>query len=507
MIEARMRSLHWVYGTVAILALAGCRHRVLGRPDIPESSLPKSMRGPDTPEKCAKAAVEGAPLLTELPATDKANLEILTRSGAVAVAFTGCQMQVLYNCRLPGKYYWYAVSPTSDSFEINDEDTLYAKLPLGAVGLGADLQRWGRLTVQTSVSGQLRLGEIDARDVHAQGECARATHVIGALSVGAFVMSTSGGGSAGGGADVYALGAAGGKVTSGASVVRAAGQPETCGQASELAPPQSCRSPIQAFLWPVQRGAAARSAVAFTPPPMPAPAPAMPAPSVPAPPAVATMPATQDELPMPPPPAVAAPPAVAVTPPPPPTQPAPQYAPQYSPQYPSLMPPMMAQPMPSLRGAVQVELVSAHANSRWDIYVDDEVICSTPCTRFLDPGRPIYMRSRSNGLGAAPDELSVPHLFPAAKEGGVQLQARPTMKGEWVTGTTFASLGGMTMLTGITLAGVGCSDPVDRGELCGPGLISLGVGSLVTAGAIWLILDSLPKAVVAPLRQYVAYSN
>jgi hypothetical protein len=154
-----------------------------------------------------------------------------------------------------------------------------------------------------------------------------------------------------------------------------------------------------------------------------------------------------------------------------------------------------------------VELVSAHANSRWDVYVDDEVICSTPCTRFLDPGRPIFMRTRDHGLGAAPDELAVANLFPAASEGGVQLQARPTMKVEWLTGTTFVSLGGMTMLTGVTLAGVGCSDTNRRGELCGPGLISLGVGSLVTAGAIWLILDSMPKAVVEPLRKYVAYSN
>ncbi|HZN92670.1 MAG TPA: hypothetical protein VFB81_08185, partial [Myxococcales bacterium] len=263
---------------LAVLALGGCRiHRVVGPPAIPEDSLPSSMRGTNSPAKCREALSQGAPLLTELSATEKANLEILTRSGAVAVSYTGCSMQVLYNCRLGGRYYWYAVSPTSDSFEINDEDQLYAKLPIGAVGLEADLQRWGKLNVQTSVSGQLRLDGLQPADIPVDGECARATHVIGALSVGAFVMSTSGGHSAGGGVNTWVVGA-GGKAGQGSSVVRAAGQPDTCSQTSEQAPPQSCRSPIQAFLWSIP----SRSApVAMAPAPMRAPAPApapMPAP-------------------------------------------------------------------------------------------------------------------------------------------------------------------------------------------------------------------------------------
>src|SRR5262249_6634140 len=156
-----------------VLALAGCHaHRVLGPPPIPEESLPSSMRGPDTPEKCRQALSQASPLLTELSATEKANLEILSRGGAVAVSFSGCSMQVLYNCRLGGRYYWYAVSPTSDSFEINDEDQLYARLPLGAVGLESDLQRWGKLNVQTSVSGQLRLDGLRPDDIPQGGECA-----------------------------------------------------------------------------------------------------------------------------------------------------------------------------------------------------------------------------------------------------------------------------------------------------------------------------------------------
>lgn len=433
-------------------------HRVVGPPPIPEESLPNSMQAQDNPNKCRQAMAQGAPLLTELAATEKANLEILTRNGAVAVAFTGCNMQVLYNCRLGGKYYWYAVSPTSDSFEINDEDSLYAKLPIGAVGLEADLQRWGKLNVQTSVSGQLRLDGLQPSDIPMDGECARATHVIGALSVGAFVMSTAGGGSVGGGVDTWVAGA-GGKVGHGTKVVRSAGQPDTCGQSSEQAPPQSCRSPIQAFLWAIPRRAA--PAVAMVPAP-PAPAPA----------------------------------------------PAPMPQPQYAPQPPPPAAPYAQAPAATPRGnTVAVELLSAHANSRWDVYVDDEVICTTPCKRFLDPTHPIFLRTRDHEWFQPPDELAVPNLFPAAREGAVQLQARPTHKGELAAGATFASFGGMAIMTGISLAGVGCSratgSSLDNG-MCNGGLITLGAGTLVTAGAVWLILDSFPKALVAPLRQYVA---
>jgi hypothetical protein len=459
-------------GVIAVLALGGCRtQRVVGPPPIPEESLPSSMQAQDNPNKCQQALARGAPLVTELAATEKANLEILTRSGAVAVAFTGCNMQVLYNCRLGGKYYWYAVSPTSDSFEINDEDSLYAKLPIGAVGLEADLQRWGKLNVQTSVSGQLRLDGLQPSDIPPDGECARATHVIGALSVGAFEMSTAGGASAGGGVDTVVAGG-GGKIGHGTKVVRSAGQPDTCGQSSEQAPPQSCRSPIQAFLWAIPRRAAPAVAMAPAPVPAPASAPVYAAPA----PAPASAPA-----PMPP----------------------PQYAPQPPPsaqtyaQAPSGMP----------GGTVAVELLSAHATSRWDVYVDDEVICTTPCKRFLDPTHPILLRTRDHPWFAPPDEVTVPNLFPAAHGGAVQLQARPMEKGELAVGTTFASLGGAALITGISLAGVGCSRLNETwfgGGMCNAGLITLGSGAIVTTGAVWLILDALPKALVSPLRQYVA---
>jgi hypothetical protein len=110
------------------------------------------------------------------------------------------------------------------------------------------------------------------------------------------------------------------------------------------------------------------------------------------------------------------------------------------------------------------------------------------------------LRTRANSLGTPPDELSVQNLFPAAQSGGgVQVLARPKEMGPFVTGITFAGLGGMGVMTGGMLAIIGCTSD-RRPELCSGGLISMGAGAVVAAGATWLILGALPKATVAPLQ-------
>lgn len=145
-------------------------------------------------------------------------------------------------------------------------------------------------------------------------------------------------------------------------------------------------------------------------------------------------------------------------------------------------------------GTVRVDLVSASADRRWDVYYDDQVICTTPCTRWLDPTRPVALRTRDDGWGGKPDLLRLPNLGPAARGGGaVSLVATPTRRGRLATGITFTSLGGMAAITGITLAAVGCTDP-DHGGMCTAGGISFFAGAFAVAGGIMMILDSAPHA-------------
>jgi hypothetical protein len=364
-------------------------------------------------ERCRVGAGRSNPLVTEWPASEKANLEAQLRSGAVAVEYTGCSMRVLTTCRLPGSYGWLRTTPSSDVVEIDDVDQLYAKLPLGAVSLEGELKRSGKLSITTYVAGQLRLEGLAAAQVPGQGDCARATHVVGAIAVGAFSMS--GAGSTNGKADVSVakLGAsAGARSDRSAGIGRAAGDWQSCGVGTDAAPHPNCRSPIQVFLWPIPGRAAEEG------------------------------------------------------------------------------PP----------GTVKVDLVSANASNRWDVYYDDEVICSTPCSRWLDPARPLLFRAREGGgFGRGAERVTVPDLERHAASGALQIQAHGTANGKLVTGITFTSLGGMALFTGVALATIGCGGGENASSgLCTGGLTTLGVGTAVTAGAIVLIVDSLPRVEIRP---------
>ena len=118
--------------------LAGCA------PTLPQTTavLPGA---PSEQGKCHVAASQMSPLVTEWPAAEKANLEVLLRSGAVVVAYSGCAMKVLPECRVKGVYRWLRTTPSRDLLEINNEDELYAKLPLGAASLEGELKRAGNL--------------------------------------------------------------------------------------------------------------------------------------------------------------------------------------------------------------------------------------------------------------------------------------------------------------------------------------------------------------------------
>jgi hypothetical protein len=378
-----------------------------GAPGGPQAFAPAPIPGVSQgPAACQYALSQGNPLLTEWPASEKSNLEVLLRGGAVAVEFTGCAMKLLPQCRPGGRYTFERTTLNSDSIDIKSSDELFAKLPLGAVSLEGELKRTGRLQVKTWVSGQARLEGVSPDQVSGSGDCARATHLLGGLTVGAFSLNAGGELSGGASADVVRLGEAGGKASRSSEQLRSAGDPDSCRLGSEYEPHFNCRSPIQAFLWRIPgRGRAEGPA-----------------------------------------------------------------------------------------GTIRVDLVSGNAGARWDVYYDDEVVCTTPCSKWLDPAHPILFRTRDEGrYGRGADRVRVPDLMPFASTGMVQVQAHPTSDGKLATGIVFTSFGGMAAITGIALAGVGCSD-ADRAGMCKAGAITGLVGAVVTAGSIMMILDSLPRA-------------
>jgi hypothetical protein len=345
------------------------------------------------------AKSQTSPLVTEWPASEKANLEARLREGGVVVSYAGCAMRLLPQCRVKGSYVWQRTTPATDVMEIQNEDELYAKLPLGAVSLEGELKSSGRLAVQTTVSGQFRLQGLSTTDVPSTAECAGATHIVSSLSVGAFKLKSGGTLSAGGGAKVAVIGNAHAGTSSSESVLRQAGDADRCGDSTGEAPASSCASPLQMFLAPLPN-------------------------------------ATHEGPP----------------------------------------------------GTVKIDFVAAKAGTTWEVTAGDHVLCQTPCSRWIDPATPLRMQAF---LGKNPKggKIDLPDIREMAAQGPLEIRAHPMSKSLLALGITFTSLGGVTVLTGGILAGIGCSAD-DSPGLCKGGLYTLGTGAVVTAGSIWMILQS-----------------
>lgn len=357
-------------------ALSGCAHDAGA---MSAAGLP-----PGEDPRCAAATNQGVALISEWSPAEKANLEQALRGGAVAVEHLGCRIRILTQCRVGGGYAWQRAGPAQSSVDIDGEQALFDRLPLSAAALQPDLRRAGKLRVTTQVAGELRLQQGAAAPLPPEGECQYATHVITSVTLGASVLSGGDG-----------------------RMIRSAGDPQACSQATAAGPNPGCAVPLQLSLAPV---------------------------------------------------------------------------PGRGPQEP---PPGMA----------QVDVVSDSPEEAWDVYVGEDHVCTTPCTQWLDPMRPVFLRSQRRG-----DELWLPVLGPELMEtrNGV-LVATGHSRAKFAVGATFTTLGGMGMVVGIVFTAVGCSDLARRGGECTAGLITGGVSIPITAAFIWMLVDSNPKADVFPV--------
>jgi hypothetical protein len=388
--------------TLATLATTGCG-----------GSSPRRASAPAVPTeqaKCRIAAGQENPLVTEWPASEKANLESRLRAGGVAVEYSGCSMRLLPQCPVKGEYAWKRTTIATDTLEIRDADELYAKLPLGAVSLESELQRSGRIAVQTTVSGQRELRGFNPAELAKAGECADATHVIRALSVGTFKMRSGGALSVRGGASLPGLADAGGATSSEESVMREAGDPEACKAATDEAPTLECASPIQVFLWPLPGSAPERG------------------------------------------------------------------------------PP----------GTVKVSFYSADASRSWQVLNGPGVLCTTPCSTFVDPAVSFAMRSEASPVKGGPAFLEVPDLRVQGGGGPVEVRAHARSLMGFAGGVVMTTFGGVGVAAGAVLLPLGLATKDDDLTVAGAITLPLSTAILFVPG-IWLIVQSAPSAdVIGP---------
>ena len=232
-------------GVVAALGLMSCQR-------TPAARLIQTPKyEPDGQAKCTVQASYTRPLVVEWPAAERASLEARLTRGLVAVHAEGCELEVLRQCTVPGKYSYLGLTRKNEQVTIRDADDLYTKLPLGAVALEAKLARAGRLDVKLALVGMLEAtGAVERAAL--TGDCGRATHVISAAQLGAFLFSAGGSAEIGGGVTVQTVGV-GASSSSEQELLSADGDPARCDGATtaDERPPEGCGAVLRIELAPL----------------------------------------------------------------------------------------------------------------------------------------------------------------------------------------------------------------------------------------------------------------
>ncbi len=160
---------------------------------------------------------------------------------------------------------------------------------------------------------------------------------------------------------------------------------------------------------------------------------------------------------------------------------------------PAMAPPSgPSMPPPAPPPASVVEFLSA-TEQAWEVMVDRQSTCTTPCRVQLD--RPHWITMRT--IERRPLRMEVGNL---GGGGAAQVTAHDIGTGKYATGIVATTLGGMAVVSGIVFTAVGCGG--DRDGMCTAGLITGGAGIVTTLGGIWLIRAGLPRVKVRPLERY-----
>ncbi|HLM73114.1 MAG TPA: tetratricopeptide repeat protein [Polyangiaceae bacterium] len=216
------------------------------------SELAKPPENPTKESKCGTSKIQARPLIVEWPSSDRAVLEARMKQGLVPVRYVGCDMEVLTTCKVPATYAYTGITPKNDRVVIHNQDELYANIPVHAAKFEAKLQKAGMLEVAMTIIGRYESnrGKFGADEL--QGECAEATHVVSALTVGAFKFSAGASAEVGGGAGVGDIGA-GAKSTSDNETLSTDGDSKECAKATgeDKAPPFGCGALLRVELVPL----------------------------------------------------------------------------------------------------------------------------------------------------------------------------------------------------------------------------------------------------------------
>jgi hypothetical protein len=231
-----------VMASVALPLFGGCG----GSKD-----LVKDAQGPAAPpplpetftNKCDAAKGQLRPLVVEWDAPDRAALEAQSRQGQLVVHYEGCSFEVLRRCKAPKQfaYAYTAITAKDEVVTMSNVKELYASIPVHAAKFEGKLAAGSKLSAEMRIVGEYGVpGTTPAID-QLEGDCDGATHVVTALTIGAFSFGAGADKEMSGSATVLGAGA-GAKSTSQTEKLSKDGDPAACAESKrgDGNPPDRC---------------------------------------------------------------------------------------------------------------------------------------------------------------------------------------------------------------------------------------------------------------------------
>ena len=248
----RRRTLLARRATAAILSLAAATLPACSGSNLASNLAQAPKFEPKDQTKCGIAKSQSEPLIVEWPDAARGRLEALLRKGVVAVRYSGCEMEVLGQCSARGRYAYSSFTPKRSNVKMRDADELYANIPAYAVKFEAALQKAGELNVSMTIVGRYEADRASTRAEELEGQCQGATHVVNALTVGAFDFYAGADASVGGGVTVGGAGA-GAKSASKRETLNQDGNVDACATSKrdDKEPPFGCGALIRVEVIPI----------------------------------------------------------------------------------------------------------------------------------------------------------------------------------------------------------------------------------------------------------------
>ncbi|HEY4122309.1 MAG TPA: hypothetical protein VGM56_30790 [Byssovorax sp.] len=218
-------------------------------PPPPPSPVPERFHN-----KCDAAKGQNRPLVVEWDAADRAALEAQARAGQLVVHYAGCDLEVLRRCKAPKRqvYGYTGITQKEERVSMKSADELYASVPVHAATLEAKLKESGELRAEMTIVGEYGVAGVPPAVDQLEGECAGATHVVTALTVGAFSFVAASAREAAASATVMGFGASGSAKGKSESLSRD-GDVAACAASKrgDATPPEGCGALLRVELAPL----------------------------------------------------------------------------------------------------------------------------------------------------------------------------------------------------------------------------------------------------------------